>query len=170
LIISLIAATDLNRGISRDNRLPWHLQKDLKRFKSLTMGHHLVMGRKTFETIGKHLPGRIMIIISRNKSYHPDGFIVASSIEEALEIAKLNHETEVFIIGGGDVFTQSIHLAHKIYLTRVNSDASADIFFPKIDPLKWKLIHYEENTQDEQNEYASTFSILIRTDKLKSAD
>ena len=102
MIISLIAAIDINGGIGKDDRLPWHLKADLKRFKRLTMGHYLVMGRKTFESIGKPLPGRKMIIVTRNKSYHPDNCLVVNSIEQAIELAKRNHETEVFIIGGGE--------------------------------------------------------------------
>jgi len=165
LIISLIAAIDINGGIGKDGQLPWHLRADLQRFKLITMGHYLIMGRKTFESIGKPLPGRKMIIVTRNKSYHPDNCLVVNSIELAIDLAERNLETEVFIIGGGEVFKQSMVLADKIYLTSVNTDANADVFFPQIDLIKWELIDCEEIPQDEQNEYASEFSIFIRTKK-----
>jgi dihydrofolate reductase len=167
LIISLIAAIDIKGGIGKDNRLPWHLQMDIKRFKSLTMGHHIVMGRKTFESIGKLLPGRTMVVVTRNPKYQPIGCIIAKSIEDALEIVKKNHETEVFIIGGGEIFKQAMDLADKIYLTRVNTDAYADVFFPNIEPSIWKLTYYKEIASDKQNEYASMFSIFIRIDHRK---
>jgi len=163
LIISLIAAIDNHGGIGKDGRLPWHLSADLQRFKLLTMGHFLVMGRKTFEAIGKPLPGRRMIIVTRNKAYHPDNCLVASSIEHAIDLAEKYLEAEVFIIGGGEVFKQAMILADKIYLTCVNTNANADVFFPKIDLTKWELIDCEVNPQDEQNEYASKFSIFIKT-------
>ena len=163
MIISLIAAIDNHGGIGKDGRLPWHLSADLQRFKLLTMGHFLVMGRKTFEAIGKPLPGRRMIIVTRNKAYHPDNCLVASSIELAIDLAEKYLETEVFIIGGGEVFKQSMVLADKIYLTSVNTVANADVFFPEIDLTEWKLTECEEKPQDEQNEYASKFSIFIKT-------
>jgi dihydrofolate reductase len=168
LIVSLIAAIDINGGIGKDGRLPWHLRADLQRFKLLTMGHYLVMGRKTFESIGKPLSGRKMIIVTRNKSYHPDNCLVVNSIEHAIDLAERHLETEVFIIGGGEVFKQSMVLADKIYLTNVNTDANADVFFPKIDLTKWELINCEEIPQDDQNEYAAEFSIFIKSKKIEN--
>src|SRR4030066_2251502 len=119
MIVSLIVAMDEKGGIGKQNQLPWHLPSDLKRFKSLTMGHHIVMGRKTYETIGKPLPGRTMVIITRRKAYHPTGCIVVNSILEATRFAETNHEDELFIIGGGEIFKKAIGLAKKIYLTTV---------------------------------------------------
>jgi len=109
VIISLIVAMDEERGIGVEGRLPWHLPADLKRFKSLTMGHHLIMGRKTYESIGSPLPGRTMIIVTRNPSYQPDGCMVARSLDTAIEFARMDLENEVFIIGGADLFEQAIN-------------------------------------------------------------
>ena len=162
MILSLIVAMDENRGIGKDNSIPWHLSSDLKRFKSLTMGHHLVMGRKTYEAIGKPLPGRVMIVITRRKKYHPDQCHVVNSISAAIKLASNRHEDELFIIGGGEVFNQAIELADKIYLTRVHTKAGADVFFPKIDESKWALIKSENKAPDEKDEFGSDFEILIR--------
>lgn len=148
--------------IGHGNRLPWHLSSDLKRFKSLTMGHHLIMGRKTFESIGKILPGRTMVIVTHDARYHSKECIVANSIEEALRIAMEAHEIEVFIIGGGEVFIQTINIANKIYLTNVHVDAKADVFFPKIDSSLWKLVWNEAPSWDEKDEYESDFKVLMR--------
>ena len=162
MIVSLIVAMDLLGGIGKDNRLPWHLHSDLKRFKSLTMGHHMVMGRKTYETIGKPLPGRTMVIITRRKAYHPKGCIVVNSIEEATRFAETNHEDEVFIIGGGEIFKQAIGLGKKIYLTTVHTETGADVFFPRIDWVDWSLVWSEDIPQDEKDEFASDFKIFER--------
>jgi dihydrofolate reductase len=153
---------DEKGGIGHGNRLPWHLSSDLKRFKSLTMGHHLIMGRKTFGSIGKILPGRTMIIVTHDIGYHPEGCIVVNSIEEALRIAMEAHEIEVFIIGGGEVFKQTINIANKIYLTNVHVDAKADVFFPKIDSSLWKSVWNEAPSRDEKDEYESDFKVLMR--------
>ena len=162
MIISLIVATDEKGGIGKDNRLPWHLRSDLKRFKVLTMGHHLVMGRRTFETIGKLLPGRIMVVVTRNTAYHPKGCIVVNSLEAAIDIAKNNQETEVFVIGGGELFKQAIDIADKVYLTTVHAEVNADVFFPKLDPSKWKLLWSERTASGEQDDFESDFKILLR--------
>ncbi len=153
---------DEKGGIGQGNHLPWHLSSDLKRFKSLTMGHHLIMGRKTFESIGKILPGRTMVIVTHDIEYHPKGCIVVNSIEEAIRIAMEAHEIEVFIIGGGEVFKQTINIANKIYLTNVHVDAKADVFFPMIDSSLWKLVWNEASSRDEKDEYESDFKVLIR--------
>jgi dihydrofolate reductase len=149
-------------GIGKDNHLPWYLSSDLQRFKSLTMGHYLVMGRKTYESIGKPLPGRTMVVVSYNAGYHPIGCIVVNSVEEAIRVAMEAHEIEVFIIGGGEVFRQTINIANKIYLTNVHVDAKADVFFPNIDSSLWKLEWNQVSSWDEKDEYESDFKILIR--------
>jgi dihydrofolate reductase len=161
VIISLIVAMDERGGIGKDNRLPWHLQSDLKRFKQLTTGHHIVMGRKTYETIGRSLPGREMIVITRKKDYSPSGCMVANSLEAAINLARQNDERELFIIGGGEIFSQTIGLADKIYMTIVHTDVNADVFFPKFDLEKWKIISGETFTQNEYDEYGSEFKILL---------
>lgn len=162
MIISIIVAMDEKGGIGRGNRLPWYLSSDLKRFKSLTMGHYLIMGRKTFESIGKILPGRTMVVVTHNPEYHPKGCIAVNSIEEAIRIAIENHQKEVFIIGGGEIFIQTINLVNKIYLTNVHVDAKADVFFPKIDSSIWKLVLDQASYRDEKDDYESDFKILIR--------
>jgi dihydrofolate reductase len=160
--VSLIVAMDIKGGIGKNNKLPWHLKSDLKRFKKITMGHHLAMGRKTYETIGKPLPGREMIIITRQKDYFPKDCMVVNSLETAINLAEGTHENELFIIGGGEIFNQAIGLADKIYLTTIHADVLADVFFPKIDFRQWKIIEGNEIVQDETDEFESDFKILIR--------
>lgn len=162
MILSLILAVDEEGGIGKNNQLPWHIRSDLKRFKALTMGHHVVMGRKTYQSIGKPLPGRVMIILSRRKGYHSEGCSVVNSLESAIELAREKHETELFIIGGGETFSQSIALVDKIYLTTVHARVNADVFSPRIITSDWKLLHFEEITPDDKDEYGSDFRILIR--------
>jgi dihydrofolate reductase len=166
VIISLIVATDERGGIGKDNRLPWHLSSDLKRFKQLTMGHHIVMGRKTYETIGKPLPGRVMMIVTRNENYSPQGCSVVNSLNAAIDHAKNSHESELFIIGGGEIFNQAIRIAGKIYLTTIHTDANADVFFPEINSDEWVQINYEAYKRNEDDDYDSDFKILQRIDKL----
>ena len=162
MIISLIVAMDKNRGIGLDNQLPWRLPSDLKRFKNLTMGHHLVMGRKTYETIGKPLPGRIMIILTHSKDYKVHGCIVVDSIEEAIKMAEDHQEEELFVIGGGEIFTQFFDLAEKIYLTNVHAETGASVYFPEIDPDTWEIVTEHEPKQPDLDQYESDFQILIR--------
>ena len=163
MIISLIVAMDEQRGIGLDGGIPWHLPADLKRFKTLTMGHHLVMGRKTYESIGNPLPGRTMIIVTRNTNYQPDGCLVAHSLQEALGFASLGSENEVFIIGGGELFAEAIELADRIYLSLVHATLPADTFFPLISVDEWQEIETELVPANEKNKYAFTFKILQRT-------
>ena len=161
MILSIIAALDEQRGIGREGRLPWHLPTDLKRFKAITMGHHLIMGRKTFLSIGKPLPGRTSIVVTRNEDYRPEGIVVAHSIREAIEIATENGETEAFIIGGGEIFQQSLPIADRLYLTCVHTDSTSDIFFPVLDQ-SWKVVSSEEIPADKNNELATTFQIYAQ--------
>lgn len=162
MIISLIVAMDEKGGIGKDGRLPWRLPSDLKRFKQITMGHYLVMGRKTYETIGKPLPGRRMIIVTRQKDYFIEGCIIVGSLKEAINLADSDHEEELFIIGGGEIFHQAIQLANKIYLTTVFTDVDADVFFPRIDPAHWLYGSSAETSPVDNDEYGSDFKVLIR--------
>jgi dihydrofolate reductase len=162
LIISLIAAMDKNRGIGKNNKLPWHLPSDLKRFKRLTMGHYLMMGRKTYETIGKPLPGRVMIIVTRQKGYLAEGCTVVNSIQQAITEAENHHEEELFVIGGAEIFQQVLDIADKIYLTNVHAEIDASVYFPEIDPGAWELITKHDPEQLENDQYASDFQVLIR--------
>lgn len=153
---------DENRGIGRDGRLPWHLPTDLKLFKRITMGHHLIMGRKTWESIGRPLPGRTMIVLTRQLDYQPLGCLVARTLEEGLDIARKNGETEAFVIGGAQVFTQALPLADRIYLSRVEGLFEADAFFPEISPKDWSLLDRVAYPADESNPFAFVFEILKR--------
>jgi len=160
VIISLIVAMDKKRGIGKAGRLPWHLRDDLLRFKELTMGHHLIMGRKTYESIGHILPGRVMIVITKNKEFQiPDGYM-ANSIEDALAIAVKNNESEVFIIGGGTVFIKTIEIADRIYLTQVHTDSKADVFFPELKLSCWIEVETQDYPADNYNQYPFTFKVL----------
>ena len=138
MIISLIVAMDEQRGIGVDGHLPWYLSTDLKRFKSLTMGHHMIMGRKTYQSIGRPLPGRTTIVVTRNPGFQPEGCMVARSLETAIEFARFDNEDEVFIIGGGDLFDQAINMADRIYLTQVHASLKTDVYFPEITPEEWQ--------------------------------
>jgi len=165
VLISLIVAMDEERGIGRDGKIPWHLRADLQRFKALTMGHHLIVGRKTWESIGRPLPGRKMIIITRNTSYQPKDCpecIVVNSLQAALDVARGAGEQETFIGGGGEIFDQALPLADRIYLTTVHTRAGCDVFFPPFNATAWVGIERSEQGTDEMNEYGSTYQVLQR--------
>jgi dihydrofolate reductase len=153
---------DETRGIGVEGRLPWHLPADLKRFKSLTMGHHLIMGRKTFASIGRPLPGRTTIIVTRDQSFQPEGCLVAHSLETALEFARLDLEDDVFVIGGAEIFVQAIELADRIYLTQVHSSLPADVYFPEFAAADWQETDSEYHPADEKNRYPFTYKTLER--------
>lgn len=163
MIISLIVATSLNHGIGKDNQLPWHLPADLKFFKQTTMGCPVVMGRKTFQSIGRTLPGRKNVVITRDSSFNGDGkydITLASGLSQALE--QLKDEKEVFIIGGGEIFQQSMAIADTIYLTLVNTRIEADVFFPEIDPARFELVWEEKHSADEKNTFDYTFQKYLK--------
>ncbi|WP_460219952.1 dihydrofolate reductase [Psychroserpens sp. MEBiC05023] len=155
--LTIIVAAGENNAIGKDNDLIWHLSDDLKRFKSLTNGHHIIMGRKTFESFPKPLPNRIHIVITRQQNYKvPDGVIVVNSMEDALDAAR--HDKQPFIIGGGEIYKQSMTLADKIEITRVHhSFENADTFFPDIDRSIWKETYSKFHDKDEKHEFAFTF-------------
>lgn len=161
--IALIVAIAENNAIGKNNELLWHLPADLKRFKEITTGHHIIMGRKTFESIGKPLPNRTSIVISRNSDYQPEGVQVVHSLRAAFELCK--DEEEVFIIGGGAIYKETLHLADRIYLTKVHQDFTADTFFPPIEWENWNITKKESLPIDEKNKYPATFMIL---DKIKN--
>ncbi len=162
MIISLIAAVDEQGGIGKDNQLPWHLSSDLKRFKRLTMEHHVVMGRKTYETIGRSLPGRIMIVITHQEQYIADHCLVMHSLEDAIRKAEEDGESELFIIGGGEIFAQALSKADTIYLTVVRTYIQGDVFFPEIDPVKWVVVSKEKITRQGKDDYPSEFKVIKR--------
>ncbi|MDX2030842.1 MAG: dihydrofolate reductase [Blastocatellia bacterium] len=162
MILSLIAAMDRARGIGIENRLPWRLPADLKRFRELTMGHHIILGRKTFESIGRPLPGRQTIIVSRDPDCRHEGCLIAHSIPEALELARARGETEAFICGGAEIYRQTLTLADRLYLTLVDATVEADAFFPAFNESEWiereRLFH----SADEKNPFSFEFLLLER--------
>lgn len=163
MIVSVIVAVGKNNEIGKDNDIPWYLPADLKYFKKTTVGHPIIMGRKCFESIGKALPNRTNIIVSRNPEFYIDECILVHSIAAGLEIAKERGAEEAFIIGGGEIYEQGISLASRIYLTEVDVLVpDADIFFPKINSKDWKLIKEEVCLKDEKNPYNYTFKVLER--------
>jgi len=166
MILSLIVAlTRDGRVIGRARSMPWRLSEDLKRFKRLTMGHHLVMGRKTYESIGRALPGRTTIVISREPTKLqpavPPGVLVATSLDEALGIAA--DDSEVFIIGGGEIFREALGRADRAYVTWIDANIEGDTFFPEFPTPDWKLISDESVPADEKNEYATRYCLYDRT-------
>jgi len=162
MIISIIAALDKNRGIGKENIIPWHLPADLKRFKSITIGHHLILGRKTYQSIGKQLPGRQMIILSKDPDFQAEGCLVCSSLDEALQLAEGMGEKEVFLIGGGEIYREALPLGDRLYLSFVDTRAEVDTHFPDFDESEWSVICEQEFPVDEENSLAHTFMILVR--------
>ncbi|TRZ44415.1 dihydrofolate reductase [Robertkochia solimangrovi] len=159
-MITMIAAAAENNALGKDNDLVWHLPDDFKRFKSLTTGHHILMGRKTLESFPKLLPNRTHIVITRQQDYNPEGCIVVHSPEEALIAVK--NDDSPFIIGGGEIYKLFMPLSDKIELTRVHGSFEADAFFPEIDPAQWKLIESEFHSKDERHNYDFTYETYIR--------
>lgn len=155
-IAHVVAAAD-NNGIGKDGRLLWHLPNDLKFFKNTTWGMPVIMGRKTFESVGKPLPGRINIVVTKQKNWSAEGVVVASSLEDAMEKARQTDCLEWFIIGGGEIYRQSMDRADRIYMTRVHASLDASVFYPEIDLSKWKLIRFEDFDSDEKHAYPYTF-------------
>lgn len=155
--LTMIAAAGENNELGRDNDLLWHLPDDFKRFKSLTSGHKIIMGRKTFESFPSTLPNRVHIIITRDKDYqvgYPDCMVV-HSLKEAFDL--LSPDEDAFIIGGGDIYALALEFSNLIELTRVHATFEADTFFPDIDPEQWELIGEEHHAADERHAYAFTY-------------
>lgn len=158
-VLSAIVAMGENRVIGKDNQLPWRLPADLKHFKSITTGHPIVMGRKTFESIGKALPNRLNIVLTRDAAYQAPGCIVVTTIDDALIQAQA---LEVFIIGGAEVYKQLLPRIHRIYLTIVHHDFDGDAFFPVFDEQEWKEVDKVRHEPDADNAYAYSFVTLER--------
>lgn len=161
--LSLIFAMDENNAIGKDNKLPWHLPADLKHFKQVTMNHTIIMGRNTFESIGRALPGRTNIVISRNPNYMLPPYITsAPSLATALQAAASRNEEEAIIIGGAQLFKEALPRAEKFYLTRIHHTFDADVFLPAINMDDWNILSQEAHQADEKNAYAYTFYTLER--------
>lgn len=140
--LSVIVALAKNRVIGLNNTLPWHLPEDLKRFKQLTMGHHIIMGRKTFESLGRLLPGRQTVIVTRNPDYKVDGAIVVHSLEQAMSVSSA--DSEAFLIGGAELYQQSLPLAKRLYLTMIDAEFEGDAYFPEIELDHWDLLEQQD--------------------------
>ncbi len=165
--VSIIVAMGRNRVIGKNNALPWRLPADLRHFKSTTMGHTLIMGRKTYESIGRALPGRKSIVVTRQKGLRAEGCLVAGSIDEALSMA--GAEQEVFVIGGAELFAQTLPIASKLFVTFIEKEFEGDVFFPETDPRLWVEKERKSFTANEENPYDYSFLILEKTQgKLES--
>jgi len=164
MIISIIAAISENNIIGYKNLLPWKLPADLKRFKKVTMGHHIIMGQKTHESIGKALSGRTNIVLTFDAEYKSRDCIIVNSIEESLRVASAGGEKEVFIIGGASIYKQFINVADKLYITKIHKKFKGDVFFPEIDPDRWKIESYKKNNKDDKNLYRYDFIIYKKSD------
>lgn len=161
MIITLIAAVAENNALGKDNKMMWHLPDDFKHFKSRTSGHHIIMGRKTFESFPSALPNRTSVIITRQQDYKTEGCIVVGSLEEALKVSP--QDEEVFIIGGGEIYNQSIARADKLDITRVHAEfTDADAYFPHIDESKWELTEAVFHPKDEKHAYEMTFQTYMK--------
>ncbi|WP_339702930.1 dihydrofolate reductase [uncultured Marixanthomonas sp.] len=154
-MITLIAAAGENNELGKDNDLVWHLPDDFKRFKKFTTGHHIIMGRKTFESFPKPLPNRTHLVITRDKEYQKKGAIVVHSLDEAL--LKSHNDSQPFVIGGGEIYKLAIDTADKIELTRVHGTFEADTYFPEIDMDKWQLISEVKHEKDEKHNYSFSY-------------
>ena len=154
MIVSLIAAMARNRVIGCDNGLPWHLPEDLRRFKARTSGHIVVMGRRTWESVGAPLPDRRCIVVTRDRNYHADGAEVVHSLDDAL--ARAADEQEVFVLGGAEIYALALPRADRIYLTVVHAEPEGDTYFPEFDDTEWTLT--EEEHHDADDRHASSFS------------
>jgi len=154
--VNIIASIGENRALGKKNQLLWHISEDLKRFKKITLGHPIIMGRKTYESIGRPLPGRLNIIITRNLKYQPQGVTVCNSVEQALKTASQKKYKKVFIIGGGEIYKQTIDMADKLYLTIVDGNFEADIFFPEYEE-KFQLVEKTAAT-DTNSSYKYVFT------------
>lgn len=155
--ISLVVAASENNTIGKNNQLLWHLPNDLKFFKNTTWGMPVIMGRKTFESVSKIFPGRFNIVITTQPNWNFDGVLVANSLQEALDKALVTNCNEAFIIGGGEIYKQSMEMANTIFLTRVHTTINGDTFFPEIDETKWQLVSSEDFEIDEKHAFSYSF-------------
>ena len=155
--LSLIVAFANNQVIGIRNTLPWHLPEDLKRFRALTMGHHIIMGRKTFESLGRLLPGRTTIIVTRNKDYKIEGALIAHSLQDALMLCA--NDNEPFLIGGAELYKDGLKQANKLYITEVHADFSGDAFFAELDINAWQLTEKKDHLSANGLQYSDLIYI-----------
>lgn len=167
MILSAITAIAKNGVIGKNNQLPWRLPADMKYFKDTTWAHPVIMGRKTYGSFGnKALNGRVNIVITRQPGFSAKDARVAHSLEEAIGLAKEMDVEEIFVLGGADIYRQSMPLLNRIYLTRIYEDFDGDAFFPAMDPGAWKLVKEENHQPDEKNRYAYSFQVWERKPSL----
>ena len=159
-MIIMIAAVAENNALGKNNDLLWHLPNDFKRFKEITSGHHIIMGRKTFESFPKPLPNRTHIIITRQNDFVHEGCIIVQNIEKAISVCPINEN--LFIIGGGEIYQQSISFADQLDITRVHHSFEADVYFPDIDPEIWELSSETFHSKDERHLFDYTFQTFVR--------
>jgi len=162
-LISLIVAMDKHCLIGRDNQLPWHLPQDLAYFKKVTMNHKIIMGRKTFESIGRPLPGRENIIITRDSTYSQEGCTILHSIDEILKLSSRSNE-ELFVIGGAEIFKEILSVSDRLYITEIDDVFEGDTYFPDRKETEWKKISIEKGTKDEKNPYDFEFVVYEKID------
>ncbi len=160
MVVSLIVAMAENRVIGRDNTLPWRLPNDLRYFRRVTMGHPIIMGRKNYESIGKPLPGRTNIVVTRAPDYHAPGCVVAHSIEDAFGVA--GNDPEVFVIGGAELYAQSLPRVQRLYLTEIHTSVAGDTFFPVLDLKQWHEVSRERHEPDAEHAFPYSFVTLNR--------
>ena len=163
MIVSQIAAMSRNRIIGKDNKLPWNMPDDLAYFFKVTRGHHIILGRKNFEAIGKALPSRVNIVVTRNPNYKAPGCIVVENIQQALKYSESKGEEEVFIVGGGQIYQASLGITNKIYLTIIDTEIEGDVFFPEFDLKSWNVISKVSHSADNRNPFNYTYYIFERT-------
>ena len=161
--LSIIVALADEGIIGRDNALPWHLPADLKRFKRRTMGHHLIMGRKTFESIGRALPGRTMLVLSRSEPTLPEGVRRVASLDAAIEVARAAGDEEAFVAGGAEIYHLALPRADRLCVTRVHARVEGDTRFPELDEAAWRITAREAHPADARHRHAYTFLDYERT-------
>lgn len=165
ITIAAVVAMAENRVIGNKNQLPWRLPADLKHFKTITMGHPIIMGRKTYASIGKALPGRTNIVITRDAQFAAPGCKVATSIDEAIQYAEQEKTQIIYIIGGAEIYNQSFAKLARIYLTIVHHEFAGDVYFPELKPDEWQVVEREDFAADELNPYPYSFLTLDRLAK-----
>lgn len=161
--ISIIVAASENNVIGRDNDLPWKLPDDMKFFVKTTKGHHILMGRKNLESFGRLLPNRTNILLTRDRDYEFEGAAIFSDLEQAIDFARERGEVELMIIGGGEIYRQSMPFADRIYLTKVHAKIEGDVYFPELNPTVWELKSEEFHDKDEKHNYAFSFQLYERS-------
>jgi dihydrofolate reductase len=162
MIISLVVAAATNNAIGMEGKMPWHLPADMKYFKNITWGMPIIMGRKTFDALGKPLAGRKNIVITRQGGWSVPGTIAVKSLEDALFVAKETDAKEAMVIGGGEIYRMAFEKTRRIYLTRIKAEPEGDTFFPELDKKVWHLVKHQDHSPDEKNPYAYSFEVWER--------